>query len=420
MKRTALALVAALAVTSAPALARDDAPPIFAKVAFKDAVDQTKGKDSVLVVKFTASWCPPCKQMDKTTWRDEKVLAWFKDNGTVIAVDVDEQKDIARQNKIRAMPTMVAFRNGVEFDRVVGYKSADEMVNWASGVKKGVKAEANAELRGAAPGGAGSAMQQRLNKARDLVMNEKHEEALKEYLWLWDNIAKQDPSLMGVRGSFMANDMKTLAAAHKPAKDAFAAVRDRAEQRLKGEDKTFEDLDDWLVLNDVVGDHARTLAWFDRVKDSGDVQPTLDRVSFRVLPLLEEKGRWQDIAYFARNPVRYLSGKYQIVAYTKGMGDEEHMAAAIEHVEADWLKSVRHAYASLLASGREADARKAADYAVKVDPRDEVREAIIEGSLMAKRPQAEHEAWLKGMADRKTLNSELRQRWTDAMAAAQR
>jgi len=115
----------------------DGGPPVFTHQTVSEAKAAVAGTNRILVVKGTAAWCPPCKEMDRTTWRDPKVEKWFADNGIVIALDVDQSVADAKALRIMAMPTMVAFKGDVEFDRVMGYQDAEELLGWLNGVKAG-------------------------------------------------------------------------------------------------------------------------------------------------------------------------------------------------------------------------------------------------------------------------------------------
>ena len=51
--------------------------------------------------------------MDKITWRDADVARWFDDHALAVQVDVDAEADLARKLEIRAMPTVIAFKDAV-------------------------------------------------------------------------------------------------------------------------------------------------------------------------------------------------------------------------------------------------------------------------------------------------------------------
>lgn len=126
------ALVAAMVCVSpfaAPPVARADASQVFSKQSFDDALSSTHG-GKVLVVMFSAKWCGPCKAMEQTTWSDPGVAAWVRDHGMALHVDVDEDRALADRYSARALPLLVAFRDGRMIDRSVGYKDVNAMTRW--------------------------------------------------------------------------------------------------------------------------------------------------------------------------------------------------------------------------------------------------------------------------------------------------
>src|SRR6185503_13152856 len=112
-------------------------------------------------------------------------------------------------------------------------------------------------------------------------------------------------------GSFLAGNMGELARVHPAAKVRFAAFRDAKAKLIEGEKVEWQDLDDWVVLNDVVGEESRTLEWFDKVKSQPRWRPHLDRLSFRLERLLIEHKRWADIAGMYPDPVAKLEQEHQ-------------------------------------------------------------------------------------------------------------
>ncbi|MEM8875019.1 MAG: thioredoxin family protein [Planctomycetota bacterium] len=77
---------------------------------------------------FTADWCPPCKQMKKTTWVDDSVVAALEDY-TPVYIDADSQPQVLQSYGVSAIPTIVLVDPaGEELFRTVGYVEAKALV----------------------------------------------------------------------------------------------------------------------------------------------------------------------------------------------------------------------------------------------------------------------------------------------------
>lgn len=360
----------------------DDHPPVFSHLSLTEAKEKNKTDGRILVVKATAVWCGPCKKMDKTTWREADVEAWFKAKGTAISLDVDAQTEDAQALRIQAMPTMVAFKAGQEVDRLVGYKSGAELLTWLGAVERGETASSRLTAKLAKPReGAGAlSMQDRMELARELMQADRNAEAADEYVWLFENMTRIQPSMSGVRVSYLTSDMQRLASGDETAKTKFTALRDKAHERMTGKGKRIEDLQDWIVLNEVIGDEQATLAWWDRAKDKPGAAKALERVEHHIVPLLEAHERWADMGRLLERPLEKLADDartMKMMADTTGMGgmgdpqaDAEMRKQMLEYAHGHFRESAGRMYASLIAAGRDAEAAELAEQAMKTDPAD--------------------------------------------------
>lgn len=297
--------VLAFAMTLA---ARADLPPAFSDLTLDAATKEVEGTDKLVLMKFTAEWCMPCKAMDQTTWRDDKVVEWVKGHGVAIQVDVDKQRDIAGRYQIAAMPTMVMLKGGNEIARKTGYMDATATLKWMD------DAAAGKLIGGPRVDKDSRDMQARLQTARELATSGKPDEATEEYVWLWEHMLEYNKAMMGVRGSFMASDMENLAARHAPAKAAFQKLRDAAAAKLAADapaGAAREIRDDWIVLNRVIGDDDATLAWFDSVKNDPKSAKDLARSSFRLVDLLVTRDRLADIPFLFPDPIATVKQDYE-------------------------------------------------------------------------------------------------------------
>jgi thioredoxin len=67
---------------------------------------------------FSASWCGPCKSVQKNI---EKMAEDFKDQGvSVVKIDVDDHHDVAAEFNVTSVPTFFFLKNGQMVDTVVG------------------------------------------------------------------------------------------------------------------------------------------------------------------------------------------------------------------------------------------------------------------------------------------------------------
>lgn len=74
-------------------------------------------RPGVTVFDFTAQWCPPCKVLGTVL----RVLAGeYAGRVRFAAIDVDEQPALAERFSVRAMPTVVLWRDGREVGRLIG------------------------------------------------------------------------------------------------------------------------------------------------------------------------------------------------------------------------------------------------------------------------------------------------------------
>ena len=76
-------------------------------------------KRGVTLVDFWAPWCQPCKIVAPVL----NEIAETQDGFMVGKVNVDQFQSLAKKHKVRNIPTMVIFKDGVEAGRIVGVKT---------------------------------------------------------------------------------------------------------------------------------------------------------------------------------------------------------------------------------------------------------------------------------------------------------
>lgn len=75
-----------------------------------ESFSQILKDNNIVLVKFSATWCGPCKKLEKEMKNDST-------NVLVLSVDVEDEEDFSKN--IKTLPTVFFYKNGVKQDKIV-------------------------------------------------------------------------------------------------------------------------------------------------------------------------------------------------------------------------------------------------------------------------------------------------------------
>jgi thioredoxin 2 len=102
----------------------DGAPVELTEAQFDEYVKRT---ELPVLADFWAPWCGPCRAMAPQFERAARAL---KDRARLVKVNTDQAQGLAARYGIRAIPTLMLFRNGAEVKRASGAMDAGALARW--------------------------------------------------------------------------------------------------------------------------------------------------------------------------------------------------------------------------------------------------------------------------------------------------
>lgn len=82
--------------------------------------------DIPVLVDFWATWCQPCRMLAPII---EEIADEYDGKISVGKVNVDEASDLAVKYGVMSIPTVIAFKNGVEINRSVGLTTKENLLD---------------------------------------------------------------------------------------------------------------------------------------------------------------------------------------------------------------------------------------------------------------------------------------------------
>ena len=76
-----------------------------------------KNSDKLIIIDFFAEWCGPCRIMKP---RLLDVAERIGEDGKVVEIDIDREKELAERYRIQSVPTFIIFKDGKQLWRQSG------------------------------------------------------------------------------------------------------------------------------------------------------------------------------------------------------------------------------------------------------------------------------------------------------------
>jgi thiol-disulfide isomerase/thioredoxin len=383
--RTGLIVAFVLSV-AASAFAQQTA---FTTLAYDEAAKAAADKDVLFVVRATADWCAPCREMDRTVFAEQRVIEWLNQHTVAVSLDIDAAPRTARELGVVAVPTMIVFKDDDELGRRRGKIDSDTMLAWLESFRVNPGATArerqDAEIAAirATPGLDGAT---KSIKVADLLMRAaRYEEATRVAIELWrsSDHRASDASVPTWRIQGM---LQRLVAYADGARDICAGYRDELEPSPTS---TARQIDDWCAFNRFLGDADMTVAWAKEALRDERMVETIAGDCRALRATLEQTGNWALLGLTYADPVGSLDEAIERYASL----DE----SAQRHARAGIIDRAAVMYGALLAASRDIEAAAVAETLFAFDRKRKTRRSFITRALIADAVRPEHLEWLDRM-----------------------
>jgi len=106
----------------------------FSQQSYKQVLAKAKASHKRIFVDAFATWCAPCKELRKTTFKDTKAAAYFNQHFINFSIDVEKGDGInlAKTWQVEGLPTLlIVDENGKVLANHTGYVDGNGLLQFA-------------------------------------------------------------------------------------------------------------------------------------------------------------------------------------------------------------------------------------------------------------------------------------------------
>lgn len=121
-------VVAGLALGEARGADDSQATRLAWRRSYKQAAEEARQRRRPILIKITATWCGPCRQMQQLTFSDERILRRLRRDFVLLELDADEHAEVVADFRVEAYPTtLVVSPELLIVKRLTGFQSAGDL-----------------------------------------------------------------------------------------------------------------------------------------------------------------------------------------------------------------------------------------------------------------------------------------------------